>query len=144
MATIQDMIEKLQRFGDEINDLSGKKITILPDSNGMIDRQCPNCKEFFMIHEDDFERLSHETCCPSCGHKGNGSDFTSDVHHKAVKEFIESALLENWHNNSTIPNNVISLQSDLALSSQMECPHCNSVFASSVPGIYCPSCGIKL
>jgi uncharacterized Zn finger protein (UPF0148 family) len=128
MATLQDMIKKLQRFGDEIQDVNGKKFTLLPDQNGMLDRQCPQCNEVFMIADGDFEKLKDGTYCPSCGHKGSGSDFITERHHKAVKEAIEKSLHSNWNHGTSIPDPIIKLESILGLEDQKNCANCNSTF----------------
>jgi len=141
MATLQDMIKKLQRFGDEIQDISGKKFTLLPDQNGMIDRQCPKCKRLFMIADSDFEKLKDGTYCPSCGHKGSGSDFITEAHHKSVKEAIEKSLHDNWQHSTPLPNNVISLQSILGLENQIRCSNCKLMFSILQAAQYCPCCG---
>ena len=51
MGTIQDMINKLERFKNEIERLSNIKIPIIPDKNGMINRKCPKtgCKSIFKV-----------------------------------------------------------------------------------------------
>jgi predicted RNA-binding Zn-ribbon protein involved in translation (DUF1610 family) len=141
MATLQDMIGKLQRFGDEIQDLSGKQFTLVPDQNDMIDRQCPQCSAFFMILDSDIDKLKEGTYCPACGHKGNGSDFITEAHHKAVKEAIEKSLHNNWQRSTPIPNIIINLQSTLALENQIRCSNCNLAFSISQAAQYCPGCG---
>jgi hypothetical protein len=141
MATIQDMIKKLQKFGDEIQDINGKKFTLVPDQNGMIDRECPHCKGVFMITDGDFEKLKDCTHCPFCGHQDNGTAFITEGHHRTLKEAIEKSLHNNWNHGTTIPNPVIKLSSILGLEDQKNCANCNSTFSTSLPSKYCPSCG---
>jgi predicted RNA-binding Zn-ribbon protein involved in translation (DUF1610 family) len=141
MATIQEMIKKLQRFGDEIQDLSQKTFTILPDREGLLDRQCPNCKLLFMINDDDWDKLATGMYCPSCGQQYGRSDFITEAHHEEGKESIRKSLLDNWEDSTSISNNVVTLQSTLGLQNLIKCVSCNTAFASSEPAEYCPCCG---
>lgn len=143
MATIQDMIRKLEHFGHELQNLSGKKFTILPDQDGMIDRQCPReeCKALFKVNDTDWEKVSDIAYCPSCGNKFDKGDFLTDEHRQKAKECVHQSLLNNWHNNTTIPNNLVNLESDLNGLNQRGCNNCQSTFALAENPQYCPCCG---
>jgi predicted RNA-binding Zn-ribbon protein involved in translation (DUF1610 family) len=141
MATLQDMIKKLEKFGEEIQDLSGKQITFLPDRKDMIDRQCPQCNELFMVADKDFDKLKDGTYCPSCGFKANGSDFITAAHRKTAKEAIEKSLHDNWNHRTAIPNNIGELLSVLDLKDQIVCQNCSSTFSTSQAPSHCPVCG---
>lgn len=141
MATIQEMKEKLQKFGTELKGINQAQFTIHPNSAGMIDRQCPDCKILFSVDDEDWGNIMDNAYCPSCGSNHSKSDFTTDAHKKLVKESVQRAILDNWNNNTPIPNTIVKIECILSHQNHEVCSTCGFKFMTDELASYCPCCG---
>ena len=42
MGTINDLINRLEAFSNDVSNLKGASASILPNSNGMLEKECAN------------------------------------------------------------------------------------------------------
>ena len=145
MGTIQDMIRKLERFQDEIKDLSDTRISIIPDKNGMIDRQCPKteCHSFFKVNSSDWKNFvrDEEVFCPYCRNNSIAQDYLPKEQRTAVVNNIRRSIMNFWNYGYSISQNLISLESKEEFELHIQCEKCNVRFAVIGAAYFCPCCG---
>jgi uncharacterized Zn finger protein (UPF0148 family) len=139
------MIRKLERFQHEIESLSGKTISIIPDKNGMIDRQCPKdeCRSFFKVNCDDWKSLvkDEEVFCPFCRNVSEAGDYLPKEQRTAVLSSIRSSIMNHWNYGRSISHNIISLQSKEEFELNVQCEKCTVRFSVIGAAYFCPCCG---
>ncbi|SEW57444.1 hypothetical protein [Chitinophaga arvensicola] len=141
MTSITDLLQKLNKFKQDLHEFSNDNYTILPDSKGMIDRQCPHCTTLFKINSEDYETKMQQDdiFCPNCKVSGTADDFFPEELKEKIKKVIQAAIIDNW--NQETPMNDISIQSNAALEMVYVCTNCNIRYATTVSPNACPSCG---
>jgi rRNA maturation endonuclease Nob1 len=139
MRTLQDMVRDIQRLGDGIKNMDGKKIVIHPDRNGMIDRQCPSCNMLFMVADGDLNNLN-EIFCPCCGHEDQAQAFFTKHHNKAIQQAFDKALENKMKYNTPLPSS-FELESTIGLEGETKCTKCDATFSTAQPAQFCPCCG---
>jgi hypothetical protein len=145
MGTIQDMINKLERFQQEIATLPNKTVTIIPDKNGMIDRQCPkkNCYSYFKVHSEDLINIvkDEEVFCPFCRNNSKASEYFPTKQRGLLIENIRQSLLNHWHTGSSISDNIKSVKTSNEFELFIQCEKCKVRFAVVGAAYFCPCCG---
>lgn len=145
MGTIQDMIRKLERFQNEIENISGKKITIIPDKNGMIDRQCPkdDCHSFFKVNSEDWKNIvkNEEVFCPFCRNNSKASDYLPKEQRTEIVSGIRKSIMDFWNYGHPISEKLISLNSKEEFELNIRCEKCNVRFSVIGAAYFCPCCG---
>jgi len=147
MGTIKDMLNKVKDFNNEIENISGKTIKIIPDKNGMIDRQCPKeeCLAYFKIKYQDWINIvkDEKAFCPFCGNNSKAKDYMPIEQHNALKNSIQTAIMDNWKFGTPISNNIISLKSSEEFELHIQCEKCNVRFSVIGAAYFCPCCGFQ-
>lgn len=146
MGTINDMILKLKSFGKELEDLSGKTVQILPDANGMIDRQCPKdeCRSYFKVNSDDWKDLAKEEAfCPFCRNNSKAQDYLPIKHRETLISSVHESLMDNWKYGKSIPQQLLSLESTKEFALHIQCEKCSTRFSVIGAAYFCPCCGFN-
>lgn len=145
MGTIQDMINKLERFKNEIESLSNIKIPIIPDKNGMIDRQCPKteCKSIFKVSSTDWKNIfkDEEVFCPFCRNNSPAKEYLPEDQRTSVVNNIRRSVSDFWNHGHSISLNMISIESREEFELKIQCEKCNVHFAVIGAAYFCPCCG---
>jgi hypothetical protein len=145
MGTINDMLKKLEEFQKEIESNSGQEIKIIPDANGMIDRQCPNeeCKSFFKVNQEDWTNLvkDEKAYCPFCKFESKAKDYFPTEQFNSIKESLHSAIMDNWNYGKSISQNIIALHSKDEFELHIKCEECNVRYSVIGAAYFCPCCG---
>ena len=145
MGTIQDMIRKLDRLQNEIENLSEKKISIIPDTKGMIDRQCPKdeCNSFFKVNSEDWKNIvkDEEVFCPFCRNSSKARDYLPNEQRTQVVSGIRSSIMNFWNYGHPISDDLISLKSKDEFEINIRCEKCNVRFSVIGVAYFCPCCG---
>lgn len=147
MGTIQDMINRFKKLQDELENLSGKTVSIIPDAKGMIDRQCPkdDCKSHFKVKGEDLKNLfkDEEVFCPFCRNKSNSSDYIPIAQRKQVKDNLQRAINNTIHYGHSISENLGSIQTTEEFELNIQCEKCNARFSVIGAAYFCPCCGFN-
>lgn len=145
MGTIQDMIRKFDRFQNDIKNLSGKSISIVPDKNGMIDRQCPKdeCHSFFKVNSEDWKNIvrDEEAFCPFCRNNSKAQDYLPTEQRSELVSSIRGSIMDSWKYGHSISQNIISLQSKAEFELFIQCEKCEVRFSVVGAAYFCPCCG---
>jgi len=145
MGTINDLLRKMQNFRQEVESLSGKKINIIPDDKGMIDRECPkeNCLTLFKVNAEDWQNLfkDEEVFCPSCRNNSPAKHYLPTSQVKILKDDVQRAIMNNWHHNIPISHSLKSLKSSEEFELDIQCEVCNAHFSIIGAAYFCPCCG---
>ena len=145
MGTINDMIQKLERFKDEIENLSGKTISIIPDKNGMIDKQCPRseCSSFFKVNSEDWKNIvkDDEVYCPFCRYKATASEYLPKEQRKELVNSIRKSIMNHWYHGNSIAQNIASLITQEEYELNIICDNCQVRFSVIGAAYFCPNCG---
>lgn len=146
MGTIYDMLRKVEEMGRQIHDLSSKTVNIEPDSDGMIDKECPKevCKNYFKIHEEDWKnKVKDETVyCPFCRNISKASEYIPKDQKEIIGNDIRNSLLNYWHTETPIPE-VFLLKSRKEFELKIECEKCQTRFSVIGAAYFCPCCGFN-
>src|SRR6266511_584848 len=133
MATFDDLIRKIENLETEILNLSGKKITILPDANGMIDRECPKaeCNSHFKVNSDDWQMKvkKEEAFCPFCHNNSEAQDYLPQHQREEILKSIRRSIMDNWKYGTPILHNIIRLESQEEFELKIVCENCNMRFS---------------
>jgi hypothetical protein len=145
MGTIQDMINRLEHLGDELEGLKDKTFMIPIDSDGMIDRQCPKdeCKSYFKVNDEDWSNIvkDEEVFCPFCRNKSIAADYLISEHRSHAVEALRESILNVFHYGSNIPENAITLNAQQEFALKVKCESCNTRYAVIGAAYFCPCCG---
>lgn len=164
-------IDALKR---EMNAIHNKQwlleIHIPQDTEGYIDRQCPNqeCRILFKIHNEDWEAKCREQKehCPICRYENKWEDFNTQkmkdhidrsakqLVGKEVNEAIKRALGKTTRHQtigdsiqlssiykSAPANIVVTIDAYDELQQKAVCNKCNCRYATIGPAYCCPACG---
>jgi uncharacterized Zn finger protein (UPF0148 family) len=145
MGTINDMLRKLDRFQNEIESLSGKTFTVLPDKKGMIDKQCPKdeCNSFFKVNSEDWKNIvkDDEVFCPFCRNNSKAQDYLPNNQRKELVSTVRQSIMNFWHYEQPISQNIVSIQSTEEFELHIQCEKCEVRFSVIGTAYFCPSCG---
>src|SRR5262245_61506318 len=82
---------------------------VVADSDGYIDRQCPNvsCDFVFKVHKEDWEServRAEEVFCPSCGHAAEAKSWYTheqvEFHKSQVLAYIAGKITQAMRNDA--------------------------------------------
>lgn len=148
MGTINDMIKRLQEFSDDISSFNSVKVTVNPDRNGMVEKECPNnsCTATFYVNEDDWVNIlrDEEVFCPTCRQSDLAKNFHPARHVEAIKDELAKSIGERWRNDTPISLDGIEFNSSENSRHQYKCEKCKARFGTVELAQVCPSCGDKV
>ena len=66
--------------GRDVHNTVNLTVRISPDEEGYIGRQCPDCRQLFRVHAQDWEDLPDDLrlWCVYCGHRDDHSEFITE------------------------------------------------------------------
>ena len=66
--------------GRDVHNTVNLAVRISPDEEGYIGRQCPECRQLFRVHAEDWEQLPDDLrlWCVYCGHRDHHSEFLTE------------------------------------------------------------------
>src|ERR1043166_7244632 len=67
-------------------------ITLSPDEEGYLGRQCPSCGEYFAIREHTSTLDVSETTCPYCRKTGTDEDFLTAEQRTYIETVARAAV----------------------------------------------------
>lgn len=147
MGTINDLLRKFKAFSEELENLSGKTITVLPDANGMIDKRCPKegCKSYFKVNSDDWKNIVKDEVvyCPFCKNNSKAEDYMPPEQRTAIVQGIRRSVMENWHHGTPINQNIFSLPSKEEFELHIQCEKCSVRYSVLGTAYFCPCCGFN-
>lgn len=75
------------------------EVSISSDEEGHIGRQCPDCRQIFRVHVDDYDDLPDDLqlWCVYCGHHEDHSEFITDQQLNRVERVAEDYALQMVH-----------------------------------------------
>jgi hypothetical protein len=145
MGTVDQMLEKIKKFQEDLENLSSKPINIIPDANGMIDLQCPKkkCNEFFKINNEDWSNIvkDDEVFCPFCRKTSKAFNFIPVKHKVALVEKLRKVLFDNWNFETPMSNDSITIQSKEKFEIDIQCSKCKLRYSVIGSAYFCPCCG---
>ena len=145
MGTLHDMLRKLERMEEEFDHLFGQPVSITPDKNGMIDKQCPKqqCRSFFKVNAQDWKDIvrDEEVFCPFCRNNSTARDYFPQNQKDQLSTNVRSAILRHWHHGTSMVENLDSLTSADEFELQIQCEKCNTRFSVLGATYFCPCCG---
>lgn len=167
------MFENLLRSLKELETTEQISIPIEADSNGYIDKQCPNtdCEFLFKVHEQDARNIIHNDAmwCPMCGHSADSRQwFTIAQVELAKKEtvtVVKGRLNQAMRDDAQHFNSSASRGSFVSMSMkvtggtsrtfavpiaatdtmqlEIQCDECSLRFAVIGSAYFCPACGVN-
>lgn len=145
MATIQDMINRFKKLQTELESLSKKTVSIIPDSKGMIDRQCPKieCKAHFKVNAEDWKNIFKDegVFCPFCRNKSISSKYLPSEQLKAIKNNLQRAINHTIKYGHSFSQSLGSLKTSSEFELNIKCEECNARFSVIGAAYFCPCCG---
>lgn len=142
---------------------------ILPDSDGYIDKECPNpdCQSKFKVNDEDWGNLFSDEAvyCPFCGHEAPAESWwTTEQIEQLEKQAVESleaqlgqALERDTKNfNRHAPKGFITMSMKFSgttyapnlpavaleeMEQKITCEKCGARYAVIGSAFYCPCCG---
>ncbi len=137
MGTLKDMLKKLERFQQDVEQISKISIPIIPDKNGMIDRQCPKseCESLFKIHKEDWLNIvrDEEVFCPFCKNNSEAKSYLTIEQNNEVIGDLKKSIRELWHYGYSTTGKNITIKPRPEFELNIKCEKCNcrySVVAS--------------
>jgi hypothetical protein len=137
-------------------------MAIPPDEQGLVDRECPECRSRFKVDAAHLEAHTGKLTCPYDGHSAPASEWTASAHVKQAKEQVKQ-FAHSWFQSTlkgtptpptaigieslsrrpdgtlggtTLPARVLDL-----LAQERSCAQCNCRFAFIGAAFFCPLCG---
>jgi rubrerythrin len=148
MGTINDLINRLEGFSNDVSKLKGASASILPNSNGMLEKECANksCLSTFFVNEEDWKNIlrDEEVFCPICTKPNLAKTFYSSVHLEAIKNQVTNSIKDRWQNGTPINTTGVQLNSSNAAEHLYSCNHCHTRFGTISEAVVCPSCGYNI
>jgi uncharacterized Zn finger protein (UPF0148 family) len=145
MGTIQDMINKLENFQRDLQELGTKNVPIIPDANGMIDRQCPknDCQSYFKVNSEDWKNIvkDEEVFCPICRNNSPANEYIPKAQQKEIVSGIRNLIMDNWHHGTPMSQNIAPIQSIEEFELNIDCENCKTRFSVIGAAFFCPCCG---
>lgn len=145
MGTINDMINRLEGFSNDVSKLKGASAIIVPNSNGMLEKECANesCLSTFFVNEDDWKNIlrDEEVFCPICTEPNPAKTFHSSAHLEAIKNQVTNSIKDRWQNGTPINTIGVQLTSADTAEHLYSCQHCSARFGTITEAVVCPSCG---
>ncbi|MBQ4915498.1 hypothetical protein J8L85_13670 [Maribacter sp. MMG018] len=145
MGTIKDMLKKMERFQQDIENISKISIPITPDKNGMIDRQCPKseCESLFKIHKEDWLNIvrDEEVFCPFCKNNSEAKSYLTIEQNNEVIGDLKKSIKELWDYGYSTTGKNISIKPRPEFELNIKCEKCNCRYSVVGSAYFCPSCG---
>ena len=165
------MFEKILQELRQLERVQKISIPISPDSDGYIDKECPDekCLFQFKVHNEDWTNLFHEekVFCPMCKHEANSSSwFTTEQINEGknkVREHIVGRINNAFHEDARSFNakqhhnsflkmsmrftgtrgssHIPPLESKDEFELKIQCKECNARYAVIGSAFFCPCCG---
>lgn len=141
------MIDKLDKFKNDLEDISKMEIPIIADKNGMIDRQCPKeeCKSLFKVHKDDWLNIlrDEEVFCPFCRNNSLAKEYLPAEQSNQIVGDLKKSIRELWDYGYSKTGQNISINPREEFELSLECKHCNCRYSVVGSAYFCPSCGFN-
>jgi hypothetical protein len=145
MGTLQDMSDKLKELQNHVEGLSNMQIPIIPDKNGMIDRQCPKseCESLFKIHKEDWLNIvrDEEVFCPFCKNNSEAKSYFPVEQNYEVVGNLKKSIREFWDYGYSKTGQNISIKPREEFELNIKCEICNCRYSVVGSAYFCPSCG---
>lgn len=145
MGSLQDLSDKLGEFKNHIEDISKMVIPIIPDKNGMIDRQCPKseCESLFKIHREDWLKIvrEEEVFCPFCKNNSEAKSYLTVEQNNEVISDLKKSIREFWNYGYSQTGQNISIKPREEFELNLKCVKCNCRYSVVGSAYFCPSCG---
>jgi len=145
MGTIQQMINKLDNLIVNVESLSNVEIPVIPDENGMIEKQCPNpnCNAIFKINAEDWKNIlrDEQVFCPVCGKDSLAKSFFTEEQVNLIKGHVNDLIKGSFENEYYSQSSNISFHTSSEPSVHLICGDCNVRFAADFASPFCPNCG---
>lgn len=163
------MFDETLKFLDSLNGSMEYHMEILPDSDGYIDKECPNpdCQSKFKVNDEDWGNLFSDEAvyCPFCGHEAPAESWwTTEQIEQLEKQAVESleaqlgqALERDTKNfNRHAPKGFITMSMKFSgttyapnlpavaleeMEQKITCEKCGARYAVIGSAFYCPCCG---
>ena len=133
----------LEKLGSQFS------ISIPPDENGMIGRECPdtNCEGYFKIELGTGLKGEHLPChCPYCGHREGQDKFFTKAQVKyaesVVLNKVSGALLKDLKSKVSGKPTPIRRYREEDLETEVVCDKCTLHYMIYGVFGFCPDCGI--
>jgi len=149
----ENLIKKLEDITNEMKNIENEtnvSIPILPDSEGNIDKECPNeeCLYSFKVNLEDWKnnRKDNSAYCPMCRHKAPENSWWDSDQLKNGKDqlaaHIRERLINAW---SGKPNqlNFLPIPAKEEMTLKIQCTECNSKYSVIGSAFFCPCCGFN-
>ena len=163
-----------ERVLQELQRLQGPQkisIPIHPDTDGYIDKECPDekCMFQFKVYDEDWKNIFYDdkVFCPMCRHEANSQSwFTTEQINEGknkVREYIVGKINNAFHDdarnfNARQPRNsflklsmkftgqrgvdyILPMASKEELELKIQCKECNARYAVIGSAFFCPCCG---
>ncbi|MDP9192255.1 MAG: hypothetical protein M3P06_11200 [Acidobacteriota bacterium] len=123
-------------------------ITLSPDEDGYLGRQCPACAEYFAIREHTSTISTVETTCPYCRKAGTDEDFLTSEQREYIESVARAAVARHVARAFSSVGKVTLDDADVrtkryterTLETAITCDHCQQEIR--IYGVFatCPSC----
>lgn len=146
MGTIDDLLQHLEDFSDDLGNLKNASANITPDANGMIEKQCSkdHCFSIFSVNVDDWLNIlrDEEVFCPICKKPDLAENFTSSRHIEIMRDQLENSIKQRWDEGTPIQTDGIVIESSIVPTHLYKCESCTTRYGTYTSANVCPSCGI--
>lgn len=142
-------IENLQNELKQIDRERSISIPILPDSNGYLDRECPNpdCLFQFKVQIDDWRNLfrDEQVFCPMCRHEAKSNHWFNSEQlqegKKQITQHLRKRILNAWSGTRIYGQNFLPITAREEMTLKIECEECHSRYSVIGSAYFCPCCG---
>ena len=165
------MFEKVLKELESLQQMKEVSIPIHTDSEGYIDKECPNkgCLFQFKVLEEDWKNTfsDEKVYCPMCRHEANSKSWYTAEQLEEGRGKIKEHITDRIHNafrddaanfNSHQPRNsflklsmnvsggrrdetILPLASKEEMELKIQCQECSSRYAVIGSAFFCPCCG---
>jgi predicted RNA-binding Zn-ribbon protein involved in translation (DUF1610 family) len=143
--TVKDMINKLQRFQEEVQNFGTQHIPVDVDEKGMIDKQCPkeNCGQLFKVNVADWKNIfiNEAVYCPVCRAVDLAKEFMPKEQFSQIRHGVIDAIMNNWKHNKPMTLDGTKLITTSFHETELSCNACNARYSVHGNAYFCPNCG---
>ncbi len=144
MTSIQQMLQKIEKFHADLLNLSQVPFTQVPDKDGMIDKACPAeaCGKPFKVNQEDWTNIFKDEVvyCPFCRKDAPAKEFQPSEQRAALVESIRGAIMDDWYEGIPMTSREFFAYNGDEFSLKITCEKCAAKYAVVGGAFFCPCC----
>lgn len=137
-------------------------VSLPTDEEGYLGRECPQCGSYFKLILGTGLKGITDTICPYCGHKADGSEFSTDDQIEYAQSVTLRTFVDNYFQSLKRLEDIRPMQPNFLnikvrvtegdpipiahytekdLETKLVCTHCTLAYAVYSVFAFCPDCG---